>query len=165
MKESSILVIIRAIDPDNAPYIIQDSEIVRHFQRAAEYLKNGNRKLAGFCFRGAKEKVAQFGEHYLTPASIQVGDGVTVNLWSDRYAATVIKVTKSTATVRRDKATLNPDLSQSGFLEDSPHIVQTRTSRHTPTSRTKRYGVHVPLVQKIPEIRSARKPVTEQRSP
>ena len=39
MKESSILVIIRAIDPDNAPYIIQDSEIVRHFQRAAEYLK------------------------------------------------------------------------------------------------------------------------------
>lgn len=53
MKESSILVIIRAIDPDNAPYIIQDSEIVRHFQRAAEYLKNGNRKLAGFCFPGS----------------------------------------------------------------------------------------------------------------
>lgn len=109
MKENSILVIIRAIDPDNAPYIIQDSEIVRHFQRAAEYLKNGNRKLAGFCFRGAKEKVAQFGEYYLTPASIRVGDGVTVNLWSDRYAATVTKVTKSTVTVRRDKATLNPD--------------------------------------------------------
>ena len=104
MKESSILVIIRAIDPDNAPYIIQDSEIVRHFQRAAEYLKNGNRKLASFCFRGAKEKVAQFGEHYLTPASIRVGDGVTVNLWSDRYAATVIKVTKSSVTVRRDNA-------------------------------------------------------------
>lgn len=39
MKESSIFAIIRAIDPDNAPYIIQDSEIVRHFQRAAEYLK------------------------------------------------------------------------------------------------------------------------------
>ena len=39
MKESSILVIIRSIDPDNAPYIIQDSEIVRHFLRAAEYLK------------------------------------------------------------------------------------------------------------------------------
>lgn len=94
MKESSILVVIRAIDPDNAPYIIQDSEIVRHFQRAAEHLKNGNRKLAGFCFRGAKEKVAQFGEHYLTPANIQVGDGVTVNLWSDRYAATVTRVTK-----------------------------------------------------------------------
>lgn len=39
MKESSIFAIIRAIDPDNAPYIIQDSEIVRHFQRAAEHLK------------------------------------------------------------------------------------------------------------------------------
>lgn len=28
-------------------------------------------------------------------------------------------------------------LSRNGFLEDSPHIVQIRTSRHTPTSRTK----------------------------
>ena len=45
----------------------------------------------------------------MTPANIQLGDGVTVNLWSDRYAATVIKVTKSSVTVRRDKATLNPD--------------------------------------------------------
>lgn len=137
MKESSIFVIIRAIDPDNAPYIIQDSEIVRHFQRAAEHLKNGNRKLAGFCFRGAKEKVTQFGEHYLTPANIQVGDGVTVNLWSDRYAATVIKVTKSSVTVRRDKATLNRILSQSGFLEDLRHTAQTRRNRVTHTSRTK----------------------------
>ena len=137
MKESSILVIIRAIDPDNAPYIIQDSEIVRHFQRAAEYLKNGNRKLAGFCFRGAKEKVAQFGEHYLTPASIQVGDGVTVNLWSDRYAATVIKVTKSTATVRRDKATLNPDFKPEWIPGGFAAHCTNRTSRHTPTSRTK----------------------------
>lgn len=50
-----------------------------------------------------------FRERFLTPASIQVGDGVTVNLWSDRYAATVIKVTKSSVTARRDKATLNPD--------------------------------------------------------
>ena len=57
----------------------------------------------------AKEKVALFRERFLTPASIQVGDGVTVNLWSDRYAATVIKVTKSSVTARRDKATLNPD--------------------------------------------------------
>lgn len=156
--------IIRAIDPDNAPYIIQDSEIVRHFQRAAEYLKNGNSKLAGFCFRGAKEKVAQFGEHYLTPASIQVGDGVTVNLWSDRYAATVIKVTKSTVTVRRDKATLNPDFKPEwipgGF---AAHCTNQDEQTYTSPAGRKRYGVHVPLVQKIPEIRSARKPVTDAK--
>ena len=57
----------------------------------------------------------------MTPANIQVGDGVTVNLWSDRYAATVIKVTKS----------------QSGFLEDLRHTAQTRRNRVTHTSRTK----------------------------
>ena len=93
----------------------------------------------------------------MTPANIQVGDGVTVNLWSDRYAATVIKVTKSSVTVRRDKATLNPDFKPEWIPGGFADI-------HLPAGR-KRYGVHVPLVQKIPEIRSARKPVTEQRSP
>ncbi len=109
MKESSILEIVRAIDPANAEYIMQNEEIVGTFCGAAEYMRKGRADMAAWVFKEAKEKVAQFGEHYLTPANIQVGDGVTVNLWSDRYAATVIKVTKSSVTVRRDKATLNPD--------------------------------------------------------
>lgn len=40
---------------------------------------------------------------------VNLSTGETVNIWSDRYAATVIKVTKSSVTARRDKATLNPD--------------------------------------------------------
>jgi hypothetical protein len=40
---------------------------------------------------------------------VEVGDGVTVCLYSDRHAGTVIKRTKCTITVQRDKATLNPD--------------------------------------------------------
>lgn len=45
----------------------------------------------------------------LTPATAKVGDGATVRYWSDAHACTIIKVTKATVTVRRDKATLDPD--------------------------------------------------------
>lgn len=109
MKLESIQMVVVAIDQVNAEYIMQDKNIVETFQRAAEYLREGKRGLAEYVFREAKRKVNEFGRYRLTPASIQVGDGVTVNLWSDRYAATVIKVTKSSVTVRRDKAILNSD--------------------------------------------------------
>ena len=39
---------------------------------------------------------------------LAVGDGVTVNLYSDRHAYTVIKRTASSITIQRDKATLDP---------------------------------------------------------
>lgn len=44
MKESSILEIVRAIDPANAEYIMQNEEIVRTFCRAAEYMRKGRGK-------------------------------------------------------------------------------------------------------------------------
>ncbi len=40
---------------------------------------------------------------------LQVGDGITVNLWTDRHAYTVIRRTPKTITVQRDKTTLNPE--------------------------------------------------------
>lgn len=40
---------------------------------------------------------------------IEPGDGVTYNLWSDSYACTVIKKTKKTLLIQRDKATLDPN--------------------------------------------------------
>ncbi len=42
-------------------------------------------------------------------AEIKEGDGVTVHLWSDAHAYTVIKRTPSTITIQRDNATLNPN--------------------------------------------------------
>lgn len=39
---------------------------------------------------------------------IEVGDGVTLHLWSDAHACTVIARTKTTLTIQRDKATLDP---------------------------------------------------------
>lgn len=41
--------------------------------------------------------------------NVEPGDGMTVCLWSDRHAYTVIKKTKTTVTLRRCKATLSPD--------------------------------------------------------
>lgn len=40
---------------------------------------------------------------------IEVGDGVTICLWSDMEACTVIARTKCTLTVQRDKATRDPN--------------------------------------------------------
>ena len=40
--------------------------------------------------------------------NLKVGDGVTVNLYSDSHAYTVIKRTPATITIQQDKATLDP---------------------------------------------------------
>lgn len=40
---------------------------------------------------------------------LEVGDGVTLYLWSDAHACTVIAKTAKTITVQRDKAILSPD--------------------------------------------------------
>lgn len=52
-------------------------------------------------------------------SELKVGDGVTVVLYSDRHAYTVIKRTPCTITIQRDKATLSddfkPDIVPGGF--------------------------------------------------
>lgn len=40
---------------------------------------------------------------------IEVGEGVTLHLWSDAHACTVIARTATTLTIQRDKATLDPN--------------------------------------------------------
>ena len=40
---------------------------------------------------------------------IEVGAGVTLHLWSDSHACTVISRTATTLTIQRDKATLDPN--------------------------------------------------------
>lgn len=47
---------------------------------------------------------------------IEVGDGVTMCLWSDRHACTVIARTAKTLTIQRDKATLSPDFKPEWIL-------------------------------------------------
>lgn len=98
---------------DNAPYILAEYE----FRQELDYIlwafdRPSLGKYPITCeqrIEQAIEKAQWVHDHILTPANIQIGDGVTVRLWSDAYAATVIKRTALTVTVRRDKATLDPN--------------------------------------------------------
>ncbi len=53
-------------------------------------------------------------------SELNVGDGVTVNLYTDRHAYTVIKRTACTITIQQDKAILDPnfkpEIIPGGFL-------------------------------------------------
>jgi len=42
-------------------------------------------------------------------SNLSIGDGVTVSLWTDREAYTIIAKTAKTMTLQEDKATLSPD--------------------------------------------------------
>lgn len=61
--------------------------------------------------RNAHFKIEELKQQLLTELNreIEVGDGVTLHFWSDAHACTVIAKTKTTITIQRDKATLNPE--------------------------------------------------------
>lgn len=103
--------VVRSIDRENAEYILKDPEIMSMFDTVSRLSGNGQIKLAVYHFRKVKKKIAEFAKTRLTPSTVSVGMGVTINLWSDRHAATVTGVTKSTVTVRRDKATIDPEFT------------------------------------------------------
>lgn len=98
---------------DNAEHILLNYE----FRQELDYILWAAERPSSFKYpltyeqriEQAIEKAQWVHEHILTPATIQIGDGVTVHLWTDSHAATVIKKTAMTVTVRRDKATLDPN--------------------------------------------------------
>lgn len=75
-----------------------------------DYLSYCDRKgLEDYHYKYTEDHIVKEAEHMLNPMNVKVGDGVTICLWSDRHAATVTKVTKTSVTVRQDKATLDPN--------------------------------------------------------
>lgn len=119
MTRQEYSALITNLAPENARYIMCCEEITEDFERAEKYRKEGKAALAKTVEESAIKKIKSFGENRLTPATVKIGDGVTINLWSDRYAATIVKVTPKTVTVRRDKATLasnfKPEFIPGGF--------------------------------------------------
>lgn len=107
LTRESIMEVIREVAGDNATYVAIDMEDDFHFwteyvpKHPAEYLS------AEHAEKDIREK-ANMRKGMLTPVTAKVGDGATINLWSDRHACTIVKVTKNTVTVRRDKATRDP---------------------------------------------------------
>lgn len=118
---------VKKIDPINAEYILADGYIQRRYQSYLNWKnKNainvksvqdgGNKNVDEMCERIAEDvlceledEIRKYGEYHLTPANAKVGDGATVYLYTDSHAGTIVKVTKCTVTVRRDKAILDPD--------------------------------------------------------
>lgn len=96
---------------DNASYILERDDMKYELDRVSRSQQKeepipGYREMV---IEGALKRAGELHERILTPATAKVGEGATICLWSDREACTIIKVTKSTITVRRDKATLDPE--------------------------------------------------------
>lgn len=117
---------VQEIDPANAEYILADGDILSQYQNylswknkhstnvriAKDFGKNVDEtcnRMAENILHSLEKSIRQYGEYHLTPANAKVGDGATVYLYSDSHAGTIVKVTKCTVTVRRDKATLDPN--------------------------------------------------------
>jgi hypothetical protein len=102
MTREQFAKLAQAIDPINAEYIAQDPVLLHDVDWSE---KSAHKKL---CESDIEKRIKEWGEIRLSPASVKVGDGVTVCLYSDRHAGTIVKVTKSTITIRQDKAIRDP---------------------------------------------------------
>lgn len=125
MTQAELITLIESIDPKNTEYILADSNVLRRFDSLNSWeeanpkthwlLKDEanpeerQKSLIAMVRRELEEEIKRFDSWHLTPANAKVGDGATVNLYSDRHAGTIIKVTKSSITIQRDKATLDPN--------------------------------------------------------
>ena len=94
---------------ENAVYILRDSSVDSEIGTAERFAAKGREDMVDFCSKRALEKAEHFNENRLSPVTVKIGDGATVCLWSDCHAGTIIKVTKCSITIRRDKATLDPN--------------------------------------------------------
>ncbi|MDE6388934.1 MAG: hypothetical protein K2L82_14130 [Lachnospiraceae bacterium] len=108
--------IVEAIDKANAEYILRDAEIQKDYKWMEKCRDNGKMDYLQGALEHLEERIREFDSTHLTPANAKVGDGATINLWSDRHACTIIKVTKTTITVQRDTAILNPDFKPEFIL-------------------------------------------------
>lgn len=107
--EKTLREIVESIDKVNAEYILRNAEILEEYRWLERYKSQGKDDTSKFVEERLIEKIKEYDSTHLTPANAKVGDGATINLWSDRHACTIIKVTKTTVTVQRDTAILNPD--------------------------------------------------------
>lgn len=90
----------------NWDYLLQNCHIRDELEYVEEMEQRGRAKDCTYEY--ALDRIEREAAVTLTPATVEVGDGVTVCLWSDRHACTVIKKTATSLTVRRDIATLDP---------------------------------------------------------
>ncbi len=94
---------------ENGIYILQDRNVISEIECMERFASKGDQHMTEYCYKHALEKAEEFHTKRLSPVTVQVGDGVTIHLYSDAHAGTVIKKTKATITVQQDKATIDPN--------------------------------------------------------
>lgn len=109
MANLDLKALVESIDPVNAEYILKDDDVKREAGWYMSYLRDGREDMARHTKERLEEKIREFGQRRLLPSNVKVGDGATICYWSDREAGTIVKVTRKSITIQRDKATLSPD--------------------------------------------------------
>lgn len=94
---------------ENAIYVLRDRSVKDDIATAERFAAKGREDMVEFCSNTALKRAEEFNENRLSPATVKVGDGATVCLFSDRNAGTIVKVTKASITIQYDKATLDPN--------------------------------------------------------
>ena len=125
MTHEELKTLVESIDPANTEYILNDYIINSKFDSLNRWQSKDRiclsvlsseedadkrcESIVKMLYKELEEEIKKFDSKHLTPANAKVGDGATIVFWSDRHAGTIIKKTKSTITIQRDKATLDPN--------------------------------------------------------
>lgn len=141
MTKVNVKAIIEGIDKENLEYIMGDNRFISDIGTMERFEEKGNVEMVNFCLEGIKERAREYNDRFLTPANVKVGDGVTMHLYSDAHAGTVIKKTNTSLTIQRDKATrdpnFKPEFSVGGFAGHcSNQNEQTYTYEQDPNGET-----------------------------
>ena len=94
---------------ENAVHILNDRRVIDEIECMERFEAKGDTQMSEYVYNHALEKAEEFHTKRLSPVTVEVGDGVTIHLYSDAHAGTVIKKTKTTITVQQDKATIDPN--------------------------------------------------------
>lgn len=152
MTKNELIEMVNNIDQKNADYILADRDIQQTYESLCAWVlrepgcisilndtccnkENAEKRISqiiDMLKRELNAKISTYGEKHITPANAKVGDGVTINLWSDRHAGTIIKVAKASITVRQDKAILDPDFKPEFIIGGfSAHCTNQNEQKYT----------------------------------
>lgn len=86
----------------------------------------------GKCGRQMSEDIRETERLLLVEINreLDVGDGATICLYSDRHACTVIAKTAKTITLRRDKAMLDPNFKLGRYTTGGDQSIGVSVGRH-----------------------------------
>lgn len=125
MTHAELRALVESIDSKNAEYILADYQVQQAFDslnrwqnkdRSVSFILDEDededaryKRIMESVREDLERRIREFDAKHLTPANAKVGEGATVVFWSDRHAGTIVKVTKASITIQRDKATLDPN--------------------------------------------------------